>query len=56
MGERERFIYGGFTPCVVITYVITVAHPASTAKVKNFSSLSVGLLFSIMIQLLLLIH
>ncbi len=27
---------------VVITYVITVAQPARTAKVRNFSSLSVA--------------
>ncbi len=40
---RERERYHGVGPCVVITYVITVAHPASIANVKNLSSLSVEL-------------
>ncbi len=39
--------HGSGAVFIVITYVITVAHPARTAKVRNFSSLSVELLVSI---------
>ncbi len=51
-GVGSEVVYGshGSGGDVVITYVMTVAQPARTAKVRNFSSLSVEFPFVDIIQ------